>query len=279
MNNITEPLMKLDIEEVLKMKAPRYYKFIPGFIINWLKRVICQDQLNNLLENNKGKTGVDFATGILKDLGIKINIEGKENIPEDGRFIFASNHPLGALDGLAIISYLGEKYNGNIKFLVNDILMAIKPLNDVFLPINKHGGQAKKAIQTINHTYAGNDQIIIFPAGLCSRNLKGKIIEDLRWQKGFISKSVEYKRDIIPVYFEGYNSRFFYRLGKIRRRLGIKINIEMIYLPSEIFKSINNEYTIWFGSPIKWENFAESKDLLYAADKVKKIVYNLKPDK
>lgn len=271
--------MKLDIKEVLRMKAPRYYKFIPGFIINRLKRIICQDQLNSLLENNKEKTGVDFASGILNDLNIKISIKGEENIPESGRFIFASNHPLGALDGLAIISCLGKKYNGNIKFLVNDILMAIKPLNDVFLPINKHGGQAKKAIQTINQIYAGNDQIIIFPAGLCSRNLKGKIIEDLQWQKGFISKSIEYKRDIIPVYFEGYNSSFFYRLGKIRRRLGIKINIEMIYLPSEIFKSINNEYTIWFGSPVKWEDFAGSKDLLCAAAKVKRIVYDLKPDK
>lgn len=271
--------MKLDIDQVLKAKAPRYYKFIPGFIIEWLKRTICQDKLNALLQNNKDKTGVDFATGILEDLNIKINIKGEENIPKEGEFIFASNHPLGALDGLALISYLGRKYKGNIKFLVNDILMTIKPLNDVFLPINKHGGQAKKATRTINQTYAGNDQIIIFPAGLCSRNLKGRIIEDLRWQKGFISKSIEYKRDIIPVYFEGYNSKFFYRLGKIRRRLGIKINIEMIYLPSEIFKSINNEYTIWFGSPIKWENFADSKDLSGAADQVKKVVYGLKNDK
>lgn len=276
MRNVTEPLMKLDVEEVLKVKAPKYYRFIPGFIINWLKRTICQNKLNSLLENNKDKTGVDFASGILDDLNIRINIIGEKNIPEEGRFIFASNHPLGALDGLALISVIGKKYNGNIKFLVNDILMAIKPLSNVFLPINKHGGQAKRATQIINETYAGNDQIIIFPAGLCSRNLRGKVIEDLQWQKGFISKSMEYERYIIPVYFDGYNSRFFYRLGKIRRRLGIKINIEMIYLPSEIFKSINKEYTIWFGPPIKWDNFAGSKDLLDAAGQVKKIVYDLK---
>lgn len=273
LNNATT---KLSVEAVLKAKAPRLAKFLPQFVIKWFERTICQDELNGILERHSGKRGVEFATAIIKDLNIALDIEGIENIPAQGRYIFASNHPLGALDGIALISFLGDRFNKRVKFLVNDILMNIEPLRDAFLPINKHGGQGREAVSIINDAFASDNQIVTFPAGLCSRNLHGDVIEDLQWQKDFITKSVKYQRDIIPVYFEGYNSRFFYRLGKIRRRLGLKINIEMIYLPSEIFKSRNKRYVIYFGKPIAWQKFDASKSAVDWALNVRETVYSLK---
>lgn len=267
---------RLNVGDVLKSKAPRYAKYLPRFVVKWFEHTICQDKLNDILDRFEGKIGVEFASAVIDDLNITLHINGVENIPHQGRFIFASNHPLGALDGIALISYLGKRYDNNVKFLVNDILMNVEPLTNVFLPINKHGGQDRKAASIINDAFSGNDQIITFPAGLCSRNLKGSIIEDLQWKKGFITKSIEYRRDIIPIYFEGYNSRFFYRLGKIRRQLGLKINIEMIYLPSEIFKSRNKIYKIWFGKPISYKKFDSSKSALEWALDVRKAVYNFK---
>ncbi len=275
MQTQTEDTLKLDIAQVLHEKMHGYARYIPPFVVNWLSRTICQDQLNELLIKYRHLTGVDFATAVINDLNVKIEVSGIENIPANGKFIFASNHPLGGLDGMALISFLGNKYNGNLKFIVNDILMAIKPLSSVFLPINKHGRQSRENSIMLDTSYESDCQIVTFPAGLCSRNIKGDIIEDLKWQKGFITKSQKYHRDIIPVYFNGYNSKFFYRLGKIRRQLGIKINIEMIYLPSEVFKSRDKTYTIHFGKPIPWTTFDKSKTPEQWALEVKNIVYKL----
>ena len=176
----SEPL-KIDIETVVKEKAPKYAKKIPGFLFRYLERTIHQDEINYILKTYKDSTGVKFADDLLSYMNVHINVIGKENIPPEGRFIFASNHPLGALDGVA--------------------LMHIKPLAPVFLPINKYGSQAKESSLQINNAYESDEQMLIFPAGLCSRLQHGKI-KDLEWKKTFIAKAVQSQRDIIPIYFE-----------------------------------------------------------------------------
>lgn len=267
--------LKIDIDKVLRSKAARYYRYIPRFAIRKLERTICQNELNELLYNNRNKLGMDFATGVINEMNIGVEVKGSENIPKHGRFIFASNHPLGGMDGLALISHIGKLYDGKVKFLVNDILMEVKPLASVFLPINKHGRQQRDSAEAINAAYAGDEQMLIFPAGVCSRNFTGKRIEDLKWQKAFVSKAIEYERDIIPLFFEGVNSNFFYRIGRIRKRLGVKINIEMIYLPSEMIKSRNANYTIWIGEPIKYTEL-KGKRVIDSVSMVRETVYNLK---
>lgn len=270
-----QSLFLIDVEGILRTKAPKVYRKIPGIFIKCLKKIICQDGLNDFLKKNNGAEGVDFMKNAVEYFNITLQLEGEENIPQnDHRFIFASNHPLGGLDGICLSAVLGNKYDGKVRYLVNDLLYFIEPLKKIFVPINKHGGQAKVGAEAINEAFSSGNQIITFPAGLCSRKQKGKI-EDLEWKKMFIVKAVEYQRDIIPIYFEAKNSTFFYWLANIRKSLGVKFNIEMLFLPWEMFKSKGSTFTIRFGQPISWKTFDSTKTPSAWAREVKKIVYDL----
>ena len=272
--NQQEPV-QLDIESVIKRKAPVASKKIPGFLYRWVERLICQKRMNYILRKYAADDGVDFAESLLSELDVKIRVAGEENIPAEGRFTFVSNHPLGGLDGVALVAFLGKRYNGRVRFLVNDLLMYVKPLASVFLPINKHGGQAKSASAVINETYESDMQILVFPAGLVSRLQRGGIC-DLEWKKAFVTKTVQYQRDVIPIYFEGRNSTFFYQLERWRKRLGIRFNIGMVWLPREMFKSEHKTFTIHIGEPIPWQTFDASKTPAEWAGFVKERVYSLK---
>lgn len=266
---------RLDIDKVLRKKTGNYYNKIPKFFINYLTRTIRQDEMNGIIERNIDKQGVEFMRALVNDeFKVNIKIKGEENIPADGRFIFASNHPLGGLDGICLSAFLGEKYSGKIRYLVNDVLLYIKNLESIFVPINKYGSQAKASAAAINEAYSSDNQIITFPAGLCSRKQNGKIM-DLEWMKSFVVKAVEHKRDIIPVYFDARNSNFFYNFANIRKSLGFKFNIELIYLPGEMFKSKNQTFTIMFGKPVAWQSVDKSKTPAQWAQHIKEIVYSL----
>lgn len=267
---------RIDVDNILQAKAPKYYHRIPRFLINYLKRTLHQDDINGILSRNKEVEGVDFMRALVdKEFNLQLRIVGEENIPESGKFTFASNHPLGGLDGICLSAYLGEKYHGNIKYLVNDVLYFIEPLKPIFVPINKYGAQARESAKAINDAYLSDNQVITFPAGLCSRKIKGKII-DLEWMKSFIIKSVEHQRDIIPVHFEGRNSNFFYNFSNFRKKIGLKFNVELIWLPDEMFKNSRREFTITFGKPIPWQTFDSSKTPQQWAQFVKEVVYTMK---
>ncbi|CAK7064138.1 MAG: hypothetical protein PARBA_02416 [Parabacteroides sp.] len=268
-------ITRIDIKQVLEQKAPSVSKKIPKFIVDYLIRTVHQDELNDILTRYHDKDGVAFMQELIKYFDLTLELVNKDNIPVDGRFIFASNHPLGGLDGICLSAVIGERFGGNIRYLVNDLLLYITNLKSIFVPINKHGSQGKQNVRLIDDAYASDNQIITFPAGLCSRKIKGKI-QDTEWKKSFIQKAVEYKRDIVPVYFDGHNSKFFYRLANIRKALGIKMNYEMIYLPDEMFRCKHQTFHIYFGKPISWETFDSSKKPAEWAEWMKEIVYNLK---
>ncbi len=259
----------------LKERLPKYSRYIPGVLVRWLEHTVRQDELNGILERTRGKHGAGFCRAVLKDLKVTYEVKGEELMPNDRRIIIVSNHPLGALDGIVMIDWIHRVYGGEVKFVVNDLLMAVKPLKEVFLPVNKHGRQSREATTDVDEYFAGNDPIIIFPAGLVSRKGK-KGVRDLKWQKMFINKAVQYGRDIIPVYFDGRNSSFFYNFAKLRTRLGLKFNIEMIYLPREIFKSRNAHFTLKVGNPLSHTIFRGGRQASEEARRVKRIVYNLK---
>ncbi|MCX4277190.1 MULTISPECIES: 1-acyl-sn-glycerol-3-phosphate acyltransferase [Muribaculum] len=267
--------LRVDISATLNSRASKYAKFIPGFMVKWLEHTICQDELNGILERTSGKRGAEFCHAVLDDLDIKYNVIGADNMPLNRRVVIVSNHPLGALDGIALIDWVSKIYGPGVKFIVNDLLMAVKPLDNVFLPINKHGKQSRKSSSNIEEVFAGNDPIIIFPAGLVSRK-RDEGIRDLKWQKMFINKAVQYHRDIIPVYFDGKNSPFFYNFAKLRTRVGLKFNIEMIYLPREIFRSRHARFTIVAGKPIPYNRFKGGRNAAIEAKAMKRIVYDLK---
>jgi 1-acyl-sn-glycerol-3-phosphate acyltransferase len=266
-------IFQIDIHNVLRTKAPKLYKKIPGFLIDAFTKFICLDDLNAFLKANHELTGVDLMDAFLKLLNVKFQVTGEENFPGfDTRCLFASNHPLGGLDGVCLSVLLGKRYNKHIRYLVNDILYFIEPLQNIFVPINKHGVQGKAAAMALNEALASENQIITFPSGLCSRKIK-RTVTDLEWKKMFITKSIEYNRDIVPVYFEAKNSKLFYRIASIRKKLHIKINIEMLLLPREMFKAGNSTFTIYIGKPIPRQTFDLSKTPQQWADWVKEKVY------
>lgn len=267
--------LRVAVGDTLKERMPKYSRYIPGVLVKWLEHTIRQDELNGILERTRGKRGAGFCRAVLKDLGVTYDVKGEELLPKDRRVIIVSNHPLGALDGIVMIDWIHRVYGGEVKFVVNDLLMAVKPLKEVFLPVNKHGRQSREATTDVDEYFAGDDPIIIFPAGLVSRKGK-KGVRDLKWQKMFINKAVQYGRDIIPVYFDGRNSSFFYNFAKLRTRLGLKFNIEMIYLPREIFKSRNAHFTLKVGNPLSHTIFRGGKQASEEARRVKRMVYNLK---
>lgn len=271
-----EPI-KVDVEKVLTSKNPALGRVVPGFLIRYLKRIVHQDELNDFLAINAHLKDADLIASWLRFLKINYKVSGSENIPAEGRYIFVSNHPLGGLDGIVFINELSKHFT-DIKFPVNDILTYIGNLSGIFLPVNKHGSQGKEAAKQMENAYASESQILYFPAGLCSRKKRG-VIKDLQWHKNFITKAVTHKRDIVPAYFSGSNSGFFYNLSNFRKMLGIKANIEMLYLADEMFLQKDKEIHLVFGEKIPWQTFDKSKSPLEWADWVKSKCYNLTPDK
>ncbi|MBE6288148.1 MAG: glycerol acyltransferase [Mediterranea massiliensis] len=267
-------LFLIDIDKILQEKAGDKSKYIPKFLVSYLKRIIHQDELNNCLRTAGDKMGVDFLEHCLNFLDTKIEIIGKENLPSNGLHTFVSNHPLGGQDGIALGYILGKHYNGNIKYLVNDLLMNLHGLAPLCIPINKTGKQAKDFPKLVQAGFASSNQLIMFPAGLCSRRQNG-IIRDLEWKKTFVVKSVEYQRDVVPIHFEGRNSNFFYNLANVCKMLGIKFNIAMLYLVDEMFKNCHKTFTVTIGKPIPWQTFDKSKTPTEWAQYVKDIVYKL----
>ncbi len=265
--------VQIDIEKAIAEKNPRLLRLLPGFVLRYLKRIIHQDELNEILSRYGHLGGLEFVTAALQYMGVTYTTYGQENVPREGRFIFVSNHPLGGLDGLVFIKVIGEIFP-EIRFPVNDLLLNIPSLNDIFLPVNKHGAQSREAVRAIEEAYASDAQILYFPAGLCSRKIKGRIV-DLEWKKHFIAKAVEYRRDVIPVYFSGKNSNFFYNLSNLRIMLGIKANIEMIYLPDEMFKQKGKSLALRIGKPLSYTMFDRSRTHAQWAAYVKELVYQM----
>ena len=274
-----DDLLQLDIKGILRARIPaKKRRWIPSFLITYVKNLIRQDELNDILRATHPSRGSEFSKRVLDYLDIDLEVEGLENLKEGERYMFSGNHPLGGLDGIALIAVLGGKYgDDNIRFLVNDLLLNVTPLKDVFLPVNKFGKQGRDNTLKINEKMAGDGQIFQFPAGLCSRLHDNGEISDLEWQKSFVVKALEYRRDVVPVYFEGKNSKKFYKTARWRKKLGIKFNLEQILLPSEVCKARGSKFKIIIGKPIRWEDLKESgRSPRELASDLRETTYSLK---
>ncbi len=263
----------IDVERIIASKSKRALKYTPKFIISYLKKIVHQDYVNNFLRIHQDKIGLDFVKAVLDEFHVKLKVDGLEFIDLTKKYIISANHPIGSLDGLALMDVVG-KIRKDIIFPVNDLLMNLPNLKPLFIPVNKHGSNIENA-RIIDEAFSSNVLMLYFPAGLVSRKKKG-IVEDLEWKKTFIRKSRDYFRDVIPVYIEGENSDFFYQLANWRQRLGIKINIEMLYLADEMFKQDGNEIKIKFGRPISYQTFDRTKKDIEWADMVKQQVYAMR---
>lgn len=270
-----DEIFLIDLDKIIKDKAKDKAKYVPGFLVSLLKRIIHQDEVNEFLTQTKGKVGVPFLDECVEYLDMTLKIDGLENLPKDGRLCtFVSNHPLGGADGVALGKILGHEYDGKIKYLVNDLLMNLHGLAPLCIPINKTGAQSKQFPLMVEAGFSSENHILMFPAGLCSRKIDGEI-KDIEWKKTFISKSIETHRDVVPIHFSGRNSNFFYNLANICKKLGIKFNIAMLFLVDEMYKNRHKTFHVTIGKPIPWETFDKSKTPAQWAQYVQGIVYQL----
>ena len=271
-----DKVFKIDIDQVLRDKAGAKARYVPRFVVRWLKHIVHQDEVNGFIEQEGDKQGVPWLKDAINFLGATLVVEGRENLPApDARpCTFVSNHPLGGLDGVALGAILGEQYDGRIKYLVNDLLMNLHGLAPLCIPINKVGSQSRQFPAMVEAGSKSDDHIIMFPAGLCSRRHNG-IIHDIPWAKTFITKSVQTERDVVPIHFGGRNSNRFYRLANWSKALGIKFNIAMLFLADEMFRNRNQTFTVKIGKPIPWQTFDRSRSPQDWAAHVEDLVYKL----
>jgi 1-acyl-sn-glycerol-3-phosphate acyltransferase len=263
----------IDLDKIIKDKSPGAYKWMPGFLIRYLKRVIHQDRLNAFQGRAQHLKGLDYCAATIEELNVNIATSGLHHIPSQGGFILASNHPLGGIDGIALIHVIG-KLRADVRFLVNDLLTRLQGFGEIFVPVNKVGSTSMDNLRRIETEFASDRAILIFPAGLVSRKLKTGI-KDLAWNKSFVVKTIKYQRPLIPVYIGGQLSSWFYGLSKVRKALGIKANIEMLYLADEMFALEGTQLNITIGKAIPYQTFDLTRTTLEWAQCLRDFVYTL----
>lgn len=268
--------MQFDIRAIVRQKAPNAK--VPGFVIRWLERITHVKQMNAFLRRHPDLRDYDFIRMTLsEELGCTASIEGVENIPTSERpVIFVSNHPLGGLDGMIIAEMIHAHRPRQLKVIVNELLMYMEPINGLWAPVNKVGRLTREQAQEQQRMWEAETDVLTFPAGACSRlqRIDGKWqIADLEWQKNFVQRAREYQRDVVPIYFEGHNSRFFYILALLRKWLHIKVNIEMLYLVDEMYGAHGKHFRVHVLPPIPYTTFDTSRTPKEWAEYVKQHVY------
>lgn len=275
MREITEKT--IDVGEILRSKMGAKARFVPSPLVSWLKRIAHQDEVNKFLWDNRELVGTPWLEECVRYLDMTLEVEGEENLPpkDDGKlYTFVSNHPLGGIDGVALGSIIGRKYDDKFRYLVNDLLMNLPGLAPLCIPINKTGNQSRNFPAMVEAGFKSDNHMLMFPAGLCSRRKRG-VVRDLAWKKTFISKSVEYHRDVVPIHFGGQNSDFFYRLANFSDSYLKKVNVAMLFLVDEMYKNVHKKFRVKFGKPIPWQTFDKSKSPMEWAKFVYDRVYEL----
>ena len=270
----------IDLRKIFTAKVPKLMKYMPNWLFRKIQKLLHEDDINEILTKYGHLKGVDFINALIADFNLELELKGVDNLMASDRILVASNHPLGGLDGIALIAAVGN-HRGTTLTPVNDFLMFVKPLEPIFIPVNKVGSATanrEENIRLFNETFESDATICYFPFGLCSRKTDDGKIQDLDWKKTFLTKSKAYQRDIVPVHIEGRNSKFFYNLARWRKKLKIKVNIEMAFLINEFFNQRNKKLTISFGKPIPYQSFDRRFTDAQWAEKLRTFSYQLGDD-
>ena len=266
----------IDIEKILRDKMGKKARYVPRFVISWLKKIIHENEVNRFLWENRKLEGTEWLTACVQYLDMTLDIVGAENLPDkhDGKlYTFVSNHPLGGQDGVSLGSIIGQRYDGKFRYLVNDLLLNLPGLKPVSIGINKTGRQSRDFPRMVEAGFNSNNHLLMFPAGLNSRKINGEI-HDLPWKKTFITKSVETHRDVVPIHFSGRNSKRFYRIAKFSDRW-LPFNLAMLFLVDEMYRNVGKTFRITIGKPIPWQTFNKTKSPMEWAKFVEDRVYGL----
>ena len=267
----------IDIDQILKGKMGTKAKFVPPFVVSWLKKIIHEEEVNQYLWDSRNLSGTEWLSECVRYLKMNITLEGVENLPDknDGKlYTFVSNHPLGGQDGVALGSIIGKFYNGKFRYLVNDLLLNLPGLKPVSIGINKTGKQSRDFPRMVEAGFQSDNHMLMFPAGLNSRKMPDGTIRDLPWKKTFVTKSVEYHRDVVPIHFSGQNSERFYRIARFSDK-HLPFNLAMMFLVDEMYRNVGKDFRIAFGKPIPWQTFDKSRTPAEWAEYVKEEVYKL----
>ena len=266
----------IDIEKILRDKMGKKARYVPRFVISWLKKIIHEDEVNRFLWENRKLEGTEWLTACVQYLNMTLDIVGAENLPDkhDGKlYTFVSNHPLGGQDGVSLGSIIGQHYDGKFRYLVNDLLLNLPGLKPVSIGINKTGRQSRDFPRMVEAGFNSDNHLLMFPAGLNSRKINGEI-HDLPWKKTFITKSIETHRDVVPIHFSGRNSKRFYRIAKFSDRW-LPFNLAMLFLVDEMYRNVGKTFRITIGEPIPWQTFNKTKSPMEWAKFVEDRVYGL----
>ena len=262
----------IDVERMVGAKGVK----LPKVAVRLLERLLHVPELNAGIYKNREYFGLDFVYKFLEghdpqDLGVRVEVRGSGNIPTEGWPLVVGNHPLGGPDGLALMGAVG-RVRKDIQFPVNDFLLYLPGLRELFIPIDKVN--RSKALAGLEEAFAAENALLYFPAGACSRRTGGRV-QDLDWKATFVKKAVKYRRDVVPVYTDARNRWRFYTIANLRKRLGLKFNFEMALLPGEMYAQRGKTFGITFGKPIAWQTFDDRHTPQEWAARVRAHVYRL----
>jgi putative hemolysin len=264
----------VDIDLAIANSNKLLFRSMPRFLKNRIKHIIRQDQLNEIHNKFLDKYGIEYVNSLLKEFDIKINVINNNCFDEYERCIFVANHPLGGIDALAFLHCI-DKIKGNVVSPSNAFLTRIKNLDNLIIGVNVFGKNSREQIESVKNIFESDAQIMIFPAGTVSRKIRDEI-KDIKWKKTFITKAIQTKRYVVPVYISGNNSPKFYRIAKLRKLLGVKLSIETLYLPQEMLKKRGSSINFVFGEPIHYSTFDNSETKDYWTEFVRNKVYQLR---
>ncbi|KEA65717.1 putative hemolysin [Marinobacterium lacunae] len=255
--------MQINVEQVLLSKYPGFAAKpapVRRSTLFCLRRLVREREINRFLDENKDVSGFEFIDRVLDYFNFSYSVSSKEriNIPSSGRVIIVANHPLGALDGLALLKLVGE-VRRDVRIIANDVLMHFDPLQNLFLPVDNLGqGTRKRDIARIVDCLRNDEAVIVFPAGEVSRaGFTG--IKDGPWNSGFLMFARKSNAPILPVFVGGKNSALFYGLSTLNK------SMSSLLLAHEMFNKRSKTLPVRIGEPIAFSQI----DTLPVAAKLK----------
>ncbi|MBU0954066.1 MAG: glycerol acyltransferase [Spirochaetes bacterium] len=237
----------IDTKALFVEKNPALAAKLPAWVFALIRRISHEQELNEAIAGMSGLNEKDFITEALKRLEVQVLWHGSERLPQDSKYTLCANHPLGGLDGLALMQLI-SLHTGSFLVTANDLLMSIPQLRGSMAGINKHGGNAAQ-VQALDDMYASDRAVLVFPAGRTARPRAFRL-PDYAWSKSFIKLSRRYQRLIVPVHVSGRNSWRFYGIWVLRSILGIKTNLEMFLLVDELFHKRGRTIHLTIGAAI-----------------------------
>lgn len=246
----------LNYDDIRRMvpKLDGHEKFV-----NWLLRFLSVDKVNRVHSNCCDTPGPEFTRRLLFDefkMTLRVdNSEVLDHLPE-GAFITVSNHPFGALDGIALIYLIGSR-RPDFKVLVNMILNQISAMRPNFIAVDPLASSdpSKRAVsvngirQALRQLHDGKP-VGFFPAGAMSKSTLRHGLQDREWQKSILQIIHRAKVPVIPIFFHGGNSWWCNFLGHVCWPA------RSLRLPAEVFRKNGTEMHISIGDPISVEEQA-----------------------